>query len=366
MKHILYFGLYFLLAFPLVSQDIYTFRNPRGNVFTVFQNGRFYYPDESQILPGYLTGNNGIIYRNSQRETKLYEDGLSRKILDVIPDRMDIRGERMAWLINGNIYTTKRNQIKHLGGQVLWYEVTDSFIIFQDKYGSLQIFNEQCWLQPEIRPIKDKQIGRTVAAWTNVRDEWVVFQSNQIAFRQDYAPDYFKCGGKILVYVDRDGIWKTLWNRKSYILSQESLLDTPKCGENVVAWVNRHHEFECFRNGQRYLIDFQPPRWYKVQDSLIVFQNAEGQLKIFDQGKSYLLENGTQLMPSQCFIFGSMVVWLNRFQHVMKFEEGKTEDISNEIAYDLALHGRVIVFKTGVDDLHIHWKFQKHKILSSR
>ena len=157
-------------------------------MFTVFQNGRFYYPDEAVIQPGYLIGNDGIVYTNSQREVKYYSQGIGRKLLDLPPESFKISGERMAWTVQGNLYTTKRHIIKHLGSGTVWYHVSDSFMMFQDRYGSLQIYSDLAWIRPEMRPIKSYKAGRTLSAWINERNEFAIFHRHRVAYRLDYAP----------------------------------------------------------------------------------------------------------------------------------------------------------------------------------
>lgn len=313
-----------------------------NNLMKSFEKGIFR-TISFQPVREFETGDNVVAYYDF-RNNLMVHDGANPEMLANVETEYTVSDFLVTWKIATTLNLWDNGEKRTLTFQVGEYAVTDSLVVFQDfRYNTLSVY-----YNGEVHELITSSVDLHMPEFIG---------ENIVAFRDN--GDFYKVfwRGKIFEL----GVW-----HEPYIFSG---------GTDMVAFNDpMHGSFAIFENGHFLDVEsFQMGR-YKVGNGFVVYENLNGDLMMYREGKItqlsnfgasswdvrdnvvYWLENGfayanidgqnidvAKYAPKDFAIRNSVLAFRNLMGGVSTVQNGKIYEITNQIDAPYTLHGNSVL-----------------------
>ncbi len=331
-------------CFYLKAQDLAAFVDYK-NYFCIFDNGA---RTEAEYLPvkSFQVGGNTIAYIDNNENLRIYYKGA----IATLSENTITKYTATDYLLTFSTFKVldvfeggKRTTLSNFASQ---YSTGDSLVAFYDERnmayniyykGSVTLLESGSLNSP----LQSFQMGDNIFAYVNYLNQFRLFyRGKTITLASSSLTLPYAAGKNIVAYVNPDYGF-TLFH-KWLIYNLETF--QPKSfavGDDLTAYVTSNDLFKVYYEGtSRVLCQYEPP-FYKVTDSLLVYNEGE-RFKVFYRGTVYTLEN---YIPADYRIDFNTIAYLDQQGKLKIFQNGKTAFVTNSAVDNYELYRNVISYR---------------------
>ncbi|MEQ8323604.1 MAG: hypothetical protein RIC15_11780 [Vicingaceae bacterium] len=329
--------------------------------FYIFDKGEIKLIEE-QAPKSFKVGGSCVAYVDYADNFKIYQNG-EVKTLEIGSVRnYEVTEYLVAYSMTDMLKVYDDGKVKTLSPNTKEFYIGDSLVVFYDYY-----FNSiNAYYKGKIFSQRLRWVGNTIqkiAAGPNItalitaedRNFWIFYQGERHLINQLVEDVDFKVGQDIVAYMDQPTrTFKAFYKGEIYDI--EDFQPTSYwMGRGRIVYIDQVGNFKTFYDGKIATIASYEPVFYKVRDSLIVYQEL-------DRFKCYYGDNIYEIapyLPDHYEFSRNVVAYMDRNRVVQIFREGKTEKVDyggDAMINDFKLMRDVILVNVGVNKNVIYYK----------
>lgn len=314
------------------------------NYFFTFDDGA---RTELEYLPvkSFQVGGNAVAYVDSKDNFKVFYKGETITLSENTISNYTASDYLVAYSTFSVLNVFDNGKVTLLSKYVQSYNTGDSMVTFLDSraYAFKAYYNGSITTLEDgnATPVTSFALGDNIVAYVNYLNQFKVFyrgQSINLTNLNRALP--YKAGKNIVAYGNDSYGFSIFHKWLKYDLEKFQ----PKSfgvGDDLAAFVNTNEELKVFYDGKlKMLTTFEPP-FYKVVDSLVVYNDTQ-KFKVFYRGVVYTLEN---YIPTDYQIDFNTIAYLDLQGRLKTFHCGKTSMVTNSAIDSFDLYRNVISYK---------------------
>lgn len=342
------------------AQGISFYNDYLGNIW-VFDNGNTKQIDH---LPpkSYGVGNSSFVYEDNSGGLKIYHNHFLHNASSFVSDYV-VTDNLISFSMNtqlkvfddGNLHTLCASAAKYWANDdiVVWYDDMQHLLMAYwngNKYILDDVLSSGC--------PSDVYIGENITAFIDVNGNLNAFylgEIEQIIYGKNLGA--VAMGRDVIAYVDAStGSFHSFY-RNEFVDLEDFIPTSFKCGDRMIAYVDASSYLKVFEEFQTRTISFDEPDFYEITDEIMVF-GVQNYFKAYVNGKVYTLES---FIPEEYFINNKSVVYLDQMGNLKFFDGTKTETVSYEKVTDFELTGNAVRYTFGVKSENIYYEGKTYK-----
>ena len=294
LKKVLFSCLMLIIGASVQAQPIAVFQNFQ-NQMMLWDNGLLKKVDN--LIPiDYKVGRIAMPYLDNSRNFKIYYNNTFQTIPFVFGNEFRVSDNLVSYLNSKSLNVFDHGQIKNLTGLCTEYFLGDSVLLFLDG-----VRNEyKAYYNGTIYPIENFLAGAAIesvkvsdnmVAYLNYANQFRLFYHGQIIEQEDFLVQDYAVGRDIVAYTDINRQFKVFYKGTTYQLDSYPTTSY-SVGDDLVAYVTSDGYFKIFYDGKILNVGFFNPS-YTVADHMVAFKDNANYFKVFYKGNFISLENIT-------------------------------------------------------------------------
>ena len=333
--------------------------------FHVFDNGQFK-QIEGQRPIRYGMGGNYVVYASKNGDLRIYQHGAVKTLERTNVIEPTVTDHYLGYQLAGVLKVYDGSELNTLCFNTESHTVEDSVVAYYD--GRYQQFKgyyrgETFILEDALanEPIRNWRSGDNVLAWvTTLERKFKVFYRGEI-IEVNYMVDEnmeYKAGCDLVAYRDVvDFGFKAFYQGR--FLDIEPVMPTRyEVGKGVMAYQDVNGALKVFEDGKVYTaLDFPPQEWF-VMDSLVVIKD-QNFLKVFDNGKLHVVE---RFWPSVWSASWGSIAYLDLNRNVKLWHANTSFTLTRgEPVKDILLERGLLIANLTVNSVKIGWRGRSYE-----
>lgn len=307
----------------LHAQQLDAFEDVR-NFFYIFDGGQIKQM-EPQKVEDYKVARNYVVWINTQKQFKVYENGYEKVLREVPPTNYGISDNLMVFEMNGMLYAYENRRSKRVATFVGNYAFSDSIIAYLDFNNGLNVYYKGYSRNLEVFDVSGMKVGKNLVAYLDPAEQFYVFHAGENRELDYLLPQSFKVGRNTVAYVDNYNRFK-IYHKGNIVQADPFAPRSYAVGDDMVAWVNRNNQFFVFDDGIIQMLEDVVPTEYTVNDAIIAYNLPNQHFKAYYRGLQFDLES---YIPEKFAIDNETLVWvdyMNNLKGIQRGEEIKPAD----------------------------------------
>lgn len=358
--HIATFFLLMCCSFCCSAQGLSFLNDYLGNVW-VFDNGQTK-QIEHQPLKSYGVGNSSMAYEDNSGGLKIYHNNFLHNASSFVTT-YKVTDNIISFYMNTQLKIFDDGNFRTLCASAEKYWADDDVVIwFNDMQNMLMGYwnGETYTLDDALSSGQagDVFVGENIAAFVDVNgwlNSFYLGQVDQLLYYKNLGS--INLGRDIIAFVDNStGMFQAFY-RNEFVDLEDFAPSSYKCGDRMVAYVDASTYLKVFEDFQTRTISFDEPDFYEVEDEIMVF-GVQDYFKAYVNGKVFTLES---FIPEKYQINNSSVAYIDQMGNLKYFDGTKTEVISYEKVSDFELTGDAVRYSFGVKSESVYYNGKTYK-----
>jgi hypothetical protein len=354
MKSFFIFLFYLVFLTSAVSQSLAAFSDYR-NYLMVFDNGVI---NQAEYMPvkNYKAGGNSVAYVDNSDNFKVFYKGKAYPLADVAPSNYSATDNLVVYYKDRILSVFDNGVATRLPGWASTYAAGDSIVGFLDENsGYYKIYYRGTITNlPDALDVNNPPnfvAGDNIIAYQNIDGKLKAYYRDQVYDLGTNHTSGYQAGASTVAFMDDYNQAFKVFNDGN-IATMESLAPkSMQAGDNLIAYVDANSNFKIFYKGSLFTISSVEPQFYSVADNVVVFGTDYVNFSVFYKGKIYLLEKNTPTNYQKDY---NSVAYIDSYGYLKLFSDGETKQVSNIKISDYTLSKNVLMFKTGLNDMHFY------------
>lgn len=358
------FTLALLSTLATAAQDVAAFTDYMDR-FHVFDRGSFSQIDW-QLPKQYRMGGNYIVYASKNSDLRMYRDGeisTLERTDQVFPTVTD---HYFGYLLAGVLKIHDGKDLNVVCYNTEGHIIEDSLAAYYDRVNQrLSVYYEGNTIVLEDAlaqwPLENWKSGDNVLAYVTTFEKKfkVFYQGNvyEVMYMVDSDLSY-KAGCDLVAYQDVvDKGFKAFYQGR--FLDIEPIMPTRyEVGKGIMAYQDINGELKVFEDGKIYTaLDFPTQEWY-VADSLVIIKD-QNFLKVFDNGKLHVVE---RFWPSDLQASWGSLAYVDQNRKVKVWRSSGTAIVTNgEPVTKIQLDRGLLIATLNVNTVKVGWHGEVYK-----
>ncbi len=334
LKKVLFSCLMLIIGASVQAQPIAVFQNFQ-NQMMLWDNGLLKKVDN--LIPiDYKVGRIAMPYLDNSRNFKIYYNNTFQTIPFVFGNEFRVSDNLVSYLNSKSLNVFDHGKIKNLTGLCTEYFLGDSVLLFLDG-----VRNEyKAYYNGTIYPIENFLAGAAIesvkvsdnmVAYLNYANQFRLFYHGQIIEQEDFLVQDYAVGRDIVAYTDINRQFKVFYKGTTYQLDSYPTTSY-SVGDDLVAYVTSDGYFKIFYDGKILNVGFFNPS-YTVADHMVAFKDNANYFKVFYKGNFISLENQYPLTLQAHY---HSLAYVNQMGNLKIVTEGNVYEVANNVeAYKL-------------------------------
>jgi hypothetical protein len=342
MKNIL-LGCAFLLSFTSQSQDVVPLIDFNG-FFKSFQNG-FFRQIEFQPIKSFKAGDDVVAYIDFRGNLRVF-DGSKPMDLANMNVEYEVSDNLLIWKIGEtiNMWDDGRKQTLTFNGRNYW--VRDSIIVFEDlRYNSVNAYykGEIHMLYTSMGDVDVPDfIGENIVAFRdNGNFNKVFWRGNIYDLDVSHSPMTFHAGTDILAFNDPMTGTFAVFENGQFLDVEDFHMGKYKAGRGFIVYENQNGDLMYYSNGKKKQLSNFGADFWEVKDDIAVWG---------ENSFTYALVNGEKIemaryTPKDYVIKNGVVAFRNIMGGVSALIDGKVQEITTQMNSEYSIFGNAVLIE---------------------
>lgn len=320
----------------------------------LFDNGKF---KEIEHLPlhSFQLGNNAVAYEDNSRGLKVYHNGYTYKVADIVDKYTNTDGY-VSFILKGQLRVFDNGETKTLSLNCKDYATGDEVVAYYDDTKSLfkvyengQDIELDDVLTTNIE--RDFKVGENLVVYKDAQGYFHIYY-DQENFEMLYFENIksYKAGRDIVAFVESPAD-----NFQVFINGEFDDIDdfepkSYKMGDGFVAYIDSNDYLKVYDSNGENTISFDAPRMYEVEDEMLLF-TVQNYFKLYWNGKVYTLES---TIPEDFKVDGYIVSYIDEHGYLKVFDRGLQKTLTYENVESFDCHGGTVVYQYGINSVGIY------------
>jgi len=174
-----------------------------------------------------------------------------------------------------------------------------------------------------MKVINTQKTGKDVFAYSDLNNEFKIYDQGQIFDTKSSNIHSFKCGKGIVAYIDRFNNAFNVYSNGSVNTIATQMPQRYYVTENMVSYVDYESNFMIYYNNVATKIESFEPKMYKAKENVLLFF-YEPELKIVYGGAVYTLEKFFDVDQHEVTLGINSAVYIDNSSRAKYFYKGQT------------------------------------------
>lgn len=357
--HILLFAI-LLGCYSAVAQGISFYNDYLGNIWVFDGNNT----KQIDHLPpkSYGVGNKSFVYVDNSGGLKIYHNNYLHNASSFVSDYV-VTDNLISFTMNTQLKVFDDGNLHTLCASADKYWASDDVVVWYDDMQHLLMgyWNGNKYTLDDVLSSGEPSfvdVGENIAVFIDVNGNLNAFylgEIEQIIYGKNLGA--VALGRDVVAFVDAStGSFHTFY-RNEFVDLEDFVPTSFKCGDRMIAYVDASSYLKVFEDFQTRTISFDEPDFYEIADEIMVF-GVQNYFKAYVNGKVYTLES---FIPEKYFINNKSVAYLDQMGNLKYFDGTKTETISYEKITDFELTGDAVRYSFGVKSESVYYEGKTYK-----
>ncbi len=324
------------------TQDVVPVLDFRG-YFRNFNQG-FFQQVEIQRIEEFKAGDNVVAYVDFRGNLIVYDGKKKNNVANLKVD-YQVSDNLMVWKIGGTLNMWDDGNIRTLSFTNKYYSVKDNIIVFDDvQSNTLNVYYEGRVIPlfaSSVDLIAPEVIGENIVAFKDNGNFNKVFWNGKI-FDLDvwHSPYHFEAGTDILCFNDPINGTFTVFENGNFLDVEEFHVGKYKAGRGFIVYENRNGDLMYYSQGkQKQLTNFGADENWMVKDDVAVWS---------ENGFTYALENGVKYeiaryKPEEIIVKNDIVAFRDIMGGVSALVNGRVVEITTQMNSEFSIYGSTVL-----------------------
>lgn len=336
------------------------------NRFYIFDHGSLKLMEEQKVK-SFKVGGNCVAYVDYADNFKVYMNGEVKTLEIGSVHNYAVTNHLLAYSMTDILKIYDNGETRTLSANVRDFAIGDSLIVYFDYYFNTingyyngKVYSRKLRLVGET--IKKMEAGHNIAGLITAEDRnfWIFYRGNANLVNQFVEDVNFRTGRDIVAYIDEPTrTFKAFYRGETYDVDNFKPLRY-ETGDARIVFIDAMGNFKTFYEGQVVTIMPVEPTFFKVKDSMIVYQELD-RFKCFYNGIVYEV---CPYIPSKYLFERDLIAYLDRTGNLQLFSKGESKILQyggQGMINDFQLYRDVIVINDGVNHNIVVWKGKSYQ-----
>ncbi len=235
---------------------------------------------------------------------------------------------------------------------------------FQDITNAVYIFDSGESQFLESLPLTSFQIGRkNILAYIAANNRLKVYYHGKTVTVDDNSPNYFMTDNWFLY--QNYNVIKVLYNNEFKMLDNlfRQGQDSLYYSDSIIIWTNTLGELNVFYNGKTQLLERTEINRAKIGANIFAYLDISNNFRVWYQGQLRTLET---YEPSNYEISQDMLMYIDRYRNFKFFHDGVLDETAIPATFDYAVGRDFAVFMSQLNQFVVYYKGEQTTLMSDR
>ncbi len=342
------------------AQGISFYNDYLGNIW-VFDGNNTKQIDH-QPAKEYGVGNNSFVYVDNSGGLKIYHNNYLHNASSFVSDYV-VTDNLISFTMNTQLKVFDDGNFHTLCASMAKYWASDDVVVWYDDMQHLLMayWNGNKYTLDDVLSAEAPsfvKVGKNIAVFIDVNGNLNAFylgEIEQIIYGKNLGN--VEVGRDIVAFVDASTGSFNAFYMNEFVALEDFVPTSFKCGDKMIAYVDASSYLKVFEGFQTRTISFDEPDFYEITDGIMVF-GVQNYFKAYVNGKVYTLES---FIPEKYQINNHSVAYLDQMGNLKYFDGTKTETISYEKVTDFELTGDAVRYAFGVKSESVYYEGKTYK-----
>lgn len=213
-------------------------------------------------------------------------------------------------------------------------------------------------------PLRSFQIGRNnIMAYLAANNRLKVYYKGKTFPINDNAPNYYMTDNWFLY--QNYNVIKVLYGNefKTLELFYRQDQDSLYYSDSLIGWTNTLGELNIFYDGETQLLERTEIHRGKIGDNIFAYVDRNNNFKVFYRGRVQTLET---YEPSNFLVDRDMVIYIDQFGNFKYFRDGVIEESNTLSAFEYWIGENFAVYMTQLKQLAVYYKGEETILIQDR
>ncbi len=330
--------------------------------FYVFDHGEKKLLEEQKVR-SYKIGGNCVAYVDYADNFKVYMNGEVKELEIGSVRNYAVTNNLVAYSMVDILKVYDNGKVKMLSANVKEFSIGDSLIVFFDYYfNSINAYyNGKVHSSGRLRQIGERiqqiDVSHNIAGIITAEDRnFRIFYKGSTEMINQFVEENvsFKAGRDIIAYMDQPTrTFKAYYQGEIYDVDNFKP-ELYKMGDARIVFIDNVGNFKTFYDGQIATILPNPPTFFQVKDSMIVYQELD-RFKCFYKGEIHEI---APYIPEKYQFERDLIVYLDQTRNLQVYKNGESQLLqygAQGMINDFQLVRDVVIINVGVNQNIIYW-----------
>ena len=235
---------------------------------------------------------------------------------------------------------------------------------FQDINNFVYVFDGGESKCIENLPLRSFQVGRNnMMAYIGANNRLKVYTKGKVFPINDNAPNYYMTDNWFLY--QNYNVIKVLYGTefKSLELFFRQDVDSLYYSDSLIAWTNTLGELNIFYNGETQILERTEITRAKIGDNVFAFIDRNNNFKVFYHGKIQTLET---YEPNNFLVDRDMVLYIDQFGNLKYFQNGVISETSTIAPFEYWTGEGFATYISQLKQLIVYYKGEETTLMNDR
>ena len=332
-----------IAAFSSQAQQVVPLLDFNG-YFKSFQNG-FFRQIEFQRIKEFKAGDDLVAYIDAKGNLRVF-DGTKPMDLSNMSVEYAVSDHLLIWKIGGTINLWDNGDKRTLTFNARNYWLKDSIVVYEDmRYGTVNAYYDG-----EVYPLftsigeldPPDYVGENIVAFhDNGNFSKVFWRGNIYDLEVSHHGIEFAVGTDILAFNDPITGTFAIFENGQFLDVENFHMNAYKAGRGFIVYENQNGDLMYYANGKRrQLSNFRASSW-DVKDDVVIWD---------ENGFTYAFSNGekiemTRYKPADYLLKNNVIAFRNIMGGVSALVDGKVVEITNQMNAEYEIFGNAVLVK---------------------